>query len=253
MSVRQQLVRLSDIISGGLNHVVEVGMFLVVAIFAVASITEISARNNYLGYLLNQVNSINQKLAQNNGSSTDKFTEEAISTLRREVQVYEYLQSRLEALVSVGADNKSQTLTEIRRDSEGIRFNIQNEPDEQEPYILIHFFQRYILPLSSDYLLAIAIMTCGAIGASIGSIRNSGHFTWRSILFGLSSGFIIFLAIKGGKNIFLLQAHSQVIQFNPYSSGFFGLLAGMFTEKTFELLNTVTDAIFKKLKKILEE
>ena len=80
-------------------------------------------------------------------------------------------------------------------------------------------------------LLAIAIMTCGAIGATIGSIRHTGRLTWRSVLFGLSSGFIVFLAIKGGKHIFLLQVQGQMPQFNPYSSGFFGLIAGMFTER----------------------
>lgn len=239
-------------IGGDLSHLFEVGMFLVVAIFAVASITEISARDNYLGYLQGEINSINQELAQNSGSISDKLTEDAAFSLKKQNRFYDQLHGKVEALISVGADRQNQTLVEIRREFDDA--NSFGPPDESVKYTsILYVFQRYITQLSSDYLLAITIMTCGAIGAGIGTIRNTSRFTWRSILFGLSSGFIVFLAIKGGKHIFLLQAQGQLIQFNPYSSGFFGLLAGMFTEKTFELLGAVTDSVFNKLKKVLDE
>ncbi|WP_432695858.1 hypothetical protein ACQUQP_15125 [Marinobacterium sp. YM272] len=244
--------RIAFRIGGDLNHLLEVGMFLVVAIFAVASITEISARDSYLGYLQNEINSINQELAQNSGGVSDKFTDEAISSLKKQAQFYGQLRGKVEALISVGADRQSQTLVEIRREFDDA--NSFGQSDESIGYTsILYMLQRYITQLSSDYLLAITIMTRGAIGAGIGTIRTTSRFTWRSILFGLSSGFIVFLTIKGGKHIFLLHAQGQLIQFNPYSSGFFGLLAGMFTEKTFEFLGAVTDSVFNKLKNVLDE
>lgn len=252
MSGGSLLERVVFRIGGGLNHLLEVGMFLVVAIFAVASITEISARDSYLGYLQNEINSISQELAQNSGGSSDKFTDEAISDLKKQAQFYGHLRGKVEALISIGADRQSQTLVNIRLAFDDANsLALSNKSDGATS--ILYIFQRYITQLSSDYLLAITIMTCGAIGAGINTIRTTSRFTWRSILFGLSSGFIVFLAIKGGKNIFLLQAQGQLIQFNPYSSGFFGLLAGMFTEKTFEFLGAVTDSVFNKLKKVLDE
>jgi len=106
---------------------------------------------------------------------------------------------------------------------------------------------------SSDILLALSIMACGVVGATVGSIREEGRLGVRSILFGLAAGFIVFLAIKGGKQLFLIQASGQIAQFNPYSCALFGLIAGMFTERTFEILKIVTDAFYEKLEKVVKE
>ena len=48
---------------GSISYLLEVCMFLVLAFYAVVSITEISARGNFLGQLQDQINSINQELA----------------------------------------------------------------------------------------------------------------------------------------------------------------------------------------------
>lgn len=249
-----ELKEIIDKVGGGLGHLLEVVLFIVVAIFAVASITEISARDNYLGFISNQIQTSNQQIASNASSENSSLTSDAVLDIRKKIRIYEYLHSKLEALISVGAEKNEQTLVYIRREVENLG-NFNNQEEEKGYYYssILYIFQRDIMRLSSDYLLAIAIMTCGAIGSTVGSIRTNHKFSWRSILFGLSSGFIVFLAIKGSKQIFLLQAQGQLIQFNPYSSGFAGLLAGMFTEKTFEFLGTVTDAVFNKLKKVIEE
>lgn len=246
------IVRLVERIGGDLGHLLEVLLFLAVAVFAVASITEIAARGNYLGYLEGRVRADNEELAQNASNGVDKLTSDAISSLRKSRDYNKHLKGKVESLISVGADNSSQTLIAIRKASENSFF----EPGASKPYTtnsVFYIIQVYINRLNSDYLLAIAIMTCGAIGASIGAIRTNRKFAWRSLLFGLSAGFIVFLAIKGGKHIFLLQEQGQIVQFNPYSSGFLGLIAGMFTEKTFELLTLVTDSIFNKVKKVIDE
>ena len=87
----------------------------------------------------------------------------------------------------------------------------------------------------------------------IASFRKTGRLIWNGVIFGLASGFIVFLSIKGGRHIFLLQTQGLMPQFNPYTSSFLGLIAGMFTERTFRFLGQVVDAVFDKLKKVLEE
>ena len=109
-----------------------------------------------------------------------------------------------------------------------------------------------VVRLNSDYLLAIAIMTCGAIGGMIASLRRASRLTWNGVIFGLSSGFIVFLSIKGGRHIFLLQTQGLMPQFNPYSSSFLGLIAGMFTERTFQFLGAVIDTVFDTLRNMLQ-
>ena len=225
----------------------EMIMFLVLASYAVVSITEISARSTFLGHLQGLINSINQELAQNESPAEGEGSNSRGLASERLLR-YESSHARLVALISTGADDPKQTLAAIRRRSEG-----RGEGEGAGRGLLMYFVLSYIFTLNSDHLLAIAIMTCGAIGATIASIRKTRHLTWRSVFLGLAAGFIVFLSIKGGRHIFLIQTQGQMAQFNPYSSAFLGLIAGMFTERTFELLGAATDAVFKKIKKVLEE
>lgn len=232
-----------------LGSLLEVLLFLALSILAVASIVEIAARVNYLGYLQDQIQAGNQQLVE---------YETTADTYGAPPALLQQLKGRLQSLISVGADDPGQTLIAIRYDLEEAEAGVQLQSAARSRgyYTLfspLYWVQGYYKRLSSDFLLAIAIMTCGAIGASLAAIRTNKRFSWRSLLFGLSSGFIVFLAIKGGKHVFLLNAQGQTVQFNPYSSGFAGLLAGMFTEKTFELLALVTNVIFNKVKKVVEE
>ncbi len=240
-------------------------VFLVLASHAVISITEISARSSFLGRLQSQVNSINQELAQNdipedetrpssgNLSPEDEVRPSSRDLASARLERAEESYARLEMLISLGADDTEQTLAGIRRTYEGRSSEKQSRFFTPIRERFAYLALGYLSTLNSDYLLAIAIMTCGALGATIASIRNTRELTWHSVLFGLAAGFIVFLSIKGGRHIFLIQAQGQMAQFNPYSSGFLGLIAGMFTERTFELLSAVTDAVFQKIKKVLEE
>lgn len=101
--------------------------------------------------------------------------------------------------------------------------------------------------LSTEHLLAIAIMGCGAIGAIIAGLRANTIITFRNLSLGLAAGFVTFLGIKGGKHFFLVQGTIDQVAFNPYSSAFAGLLAGLFTERAYSLLSSVVDELIKKV------
>lgn len=234
-----------------LGYLLEVLLFLVIAVFAIASITEIAGRNSFLVYLDRQLRTANEELAR---YTLNKDNQQASLNERLEVnrQTYQELKGRIESLISVGADSDRQTLVSIRQDSEKLWGTIGNK-NNAEKHIFLYSALGWLGRLNSDYLLAIAVMLCGAIGSIISSIRTARVLSWRSVLFGLAAGFIVFLAIKGGKHVFLLETQEQVVQFNPYGTSFFGLLAGMFTERSFELMAVISEAIFKKVSKFARE
>lgn len=100
---------------------------------------------------------------------------------------------------------------------------------------------------SSDQLLAFAVMACAAIGAMIAALRGNGLMTLRALALGIATGFVVYLAIKGGKHVFLLQMQTEIVAFNPYGSAFAGLLAGMFTEKAYQIINSFVDEVANRL------
>jgi hypothetical protein len=72
--------------------------------------------------------------------------------------------------------------------------------------------------------------------------------TLRALSLGLASGFVVYLAIKGGKHVFLMQTQGEPATFNPYGSAFAGLLSGLFTEKAHQLLSTIIDDFAARLR-----
>jgi|GEM_PF-7037252 len=108
--------------------------------------------------------------------------------------------------------------------------------------------------LKSDFLLAIAIISCGVIGTFITRARKTknGNPLLMDLLLGFSTGFVVFLMIKGGKHVFLMEAQMQTFPFNPYSSSFAGLLAGMFTDTTYQILTKIMDSLSEKIEAVLK-
>ena len=262
MSDKPRNTSLAGIVLAGLGQLLQVLLFILLAIFAIISITEIAARNDYLGYLQNQI-AASERIATNNDSTTTPRSEF--------IPLLEEVKRRVETLITVGADGPDQTLLHVRRGVEVVAEGTAKDsaalmemfadflgtapPPARQTTLssMLHMVRIPIDGFSSDYLLAIGIMTCAAIGAFVAAVRTTSIFSWRTILLGFSSGFIVFLAVKSGHRVFLLQVPGHIIQANPYSSVFVGLLAGMFTEKTFSLLALATDTIFQKLKKVIEQ
>ena len=238
---------------GKVINLIEIVIFLLISLFAVSSITEISSRDSFLGYLQDQIRNINSELALNSSTLSNELSEERSVILRSKLSEYNHLLALTESLINVGANGEHQDLVSIRLTSEEVHGVKNTGIESGNPLRSSFFFSKELLVyLNSDYLLAIAIMTCGAIGSMVGSIRREKNLSLRSILFGLSTGFIIYLAIKGGKQVFLTQEKGQIIQFNPYSSGLAGLISGLFTERSFSFLQVSVDSFFKKLEKSIQ-
>jgi hypothetical protein len=116
------------------------------------------------------------------------------------------------------------------------------------------FWDRVFQPstLSSDFLLALAIMACGVMGALVAGMRSRERTSLRDFSRGMSSGFICYLGIKGGKYLFLLHAAGEAVGFNPYGSAFAGLLVGLFSQKAFETLEILFADLTTRIKQALD-
>ena len=92
------------------------------------------------------------------------------------------------------------------------------------------FLPRY---MASDQLLSLVVIMSGTIGAVIAAIRAKRVLSPTDIGFGVAAGFITLLAIRGGKNVLVVSNEDVSFYINPYSSAFFGLLAGLFTDRAY--------------------
>lgn len=114
-------------------------------------------------------------------------------------------------------------------------------------------FSKLVL-LPSDVLLALSVVCCGGIGAAVAGVRQhrgrssedrateSKSSPVVGLFLGMAAGFIAFLFIKGGKFLFIVQGAEVSIPINPYGSAFAGVLAGLFTERAYQVLSSVVDA-----------
>lgn len=102
--------------------------------------------------------------------------------------------------------------------------------------------------LHSDYLLALSIMACSALGALIVGLRGTAAATSKDVTLGIASGFVCYFAIKGGKYVFILSAQTDLVTFNPYGSAFAGLLVGLFSERVYSLLTVLVGDLEKRIR-----
>lgn len=105
--------------------------------------------------------------------------------------------------------------------------------------------------MSADALLAIAIICSATIGSLVYSVRARSSLSLdggelRSIVIGIASGFIIFLSIKGGKQVFLANSSAAANSFNPYSSALLALVSGLFTERFYRLVSSAVDLVVNR-------
>lgn len=105
----------------------------------------------------------------------------------------------------------------------------------------------FIAILSSDILLAFITIACCGIAAVVAGIRRNDILAvYRDLLVGLTSGFVVYVVVRGGKYVFLMQQGD--VPLNPYGLALCGLLTGMFTERAYNILGSVVDQIEEKVK-----
>ena len=242
-------------------------LLLMVAFTAVFSIAEIAARDSVLSMLNGQVATLKAEFVEQNkrmpSTPTRVFqkssllqsdslpSEEEVERVRllKEIRTVELLKRSLQTLIVLGSDTPSFSLRGIQRNFND--FFAESKSAVLQANTLSTFLLQSsdsLLLLSSDQLLAIAIMACGAIGAMIGALRGVNGMTLRALSLGVASGFVVYLAIKGGKHVFLLQAQGEIVAFNPYGAAFAGILAGLFTERAHQVLSTIVDDFVERLR-----
>lgn len=246
---------------GGWAQLLELIVFVVVAVLAILSISEVSGRDSFSGMINAQINKHKTEFVELNRVQSEATPErdEQKSTLLKKLSSLESIESNIQALSALGARDHEQTLEAIRQEAQmAIQPYLENGVRTEGPSsgALSVFFRSIDLDIryfSSDHLLAMAAMTCGAIGALVAGIRRKENMALRSLVLGLAAGFIVFLAIKGGKAVFMMQAQGQTVPFNPYSIAFASLLAGLFTERAHLFLTTLVDSVAKKVEDVVKK
>ena len=98
--------------------------------------------------------------------------------------------------------------------------------------------------MSSDMLLGLLLISCGILGSVMSTMRDGAGRVSKPIILGASVGFVALLGVKGGATVFILSSAGANIPFNPYSTAFAGVVAGMFSEKLYLALSHLTDKAF---------
>ncbi|WP_271103996.1 hypothetical protein [Pseudomonas tohonis] len=253
-----------------LAFAVQAAVFFVITFYAVFAITEMSAREGVVYLADNELKALNEEFVaassrdEINGANDTQFERDAIreyiyniKSVKRKVQSLitvgalndEYSLRCLESMLNIyrvkGVFDKKKETSAIFPD--GGSGQCEKEVGEVDALVALDVTPEGLLKLSSDVLLAIVVICCGALGALIGSLRSGVILTLQAFCIGLAAGLIVFLAIKGGRSLFL-HSSGEMVMFNPYASAFAGLLAGLFTEKAYALISDLVDALVANIR-----
>jgi hypothetical protein len=98
--------------------------------------------------------------------------------------------------------------------------------------------------LNSDFLMALALASCGLCGSIVSELRNKNNHSpnFRNAALGIAVGFITLLSIKGGKAIFFIEHRADLVTFNPYTCALLALLSGLYSGRAFLILSRIFNA-----------
>lgn len=238
---------------------------------AVLSLAELGSRLEYLGYLDVELQAKSQELnaklqaalqvqgPENGAKTTNDSSRSDIKSLSYDITELTYRRDLVMRLVFKGARDDRKDLTYIlgTLDSQGKSF-VAATPDNPDadsapgtPDFVARVMEMITLHfdwLSSNVLVAILLCACGTIGALTAGLRTNEFTTFRDMCLGIGTGFICYLTIRGGKDLFVSGLSLARTSLNPYSSGLTAVLAGLFSERFFQLLSFLFDSITARLK-----
>ncbi len=192
----------------------------------------------------------------------------AISETRARQQLSQIVQVRLDETLPDDTDSTAKSLAKLKEDIRvltvggavsddealvGIRSRLSRVGDAsgtaKQDFEPVAWYYRYLFVsyYGSDFLLSISVMLAGSIGSIVAKMRDDRHVQLRDLLLGLAAGFIIFLVIRGAKNVFLINSEGTSYLLNPYSIALMGLVAGIYTDRAFRLLMASVDKVIEKL------
>ncbi len=204
---------------------------LLVLIFALGSLTIVSSRQASLAGAEADLNVLQERMTATIFLSLDATASsigEKIDTVSPELIRDSYLD--LNKRIDIA---KSEI-------AEGRDFS-EKEYENSFNYIL----DGYSLDnLSTDMLLGILLISSGILGSIMSTMRDGYGKVSKTIVLGASVGFVALLGVKGGATIFIMTNAGVDVPFNPYSTAFAGVVAGMFSEKLYFALSKLTDKAF---------
>ncbi len=102
---------------------------------------------------------------------------------------------------------------------------------------------RYI---STEALLGLLLISCGVLGSIMSALREEGGSVSKPITLGASVGFVALLGVKSGSTLFILNTAGAEVPYNAYSTALAGVIAGMFSEKLYIALSSLTDRALRQ-------
>ncbi len=261
---------ISQILLKSFSLLISIITMLIMIYIAAGSVLEAGARLSVRSYLNSRIAEIDAQVNESipvlptsfagsaaaAGSEVDwrvSFDElEQIDSLRRQGRRFQSQLGELTTLELVGSGTKELTLVSIQQRIAEIELSGPELEGLQSDVRSARFtglldlasllgLELGIAFLPNDVLLALAVTFCGAIGAVVAGLRTQRYAGLVNIMLGLAAGFIAFLALKGGKFLFIVQVSSTQIPVNPYASAFAGILVGLFTERVYEVVSRLFD------------
>jgi hypothetical protein len=229
-------------------------------ILAVISVSEMASRESFSNSVQGKIVSINEELANISlsipTSESDTKIPESLFKARAiaqdEMNIFSRLNDKITTLINSGVEGNRDTLRALTSEYQQAISN--TSADKIESGSLLNSISSseyiaFIYEMRSDHLLALAVICCSALGAMIYGLRSGTRMSVRSMTSGLATGFVVYLALKGGQHLFLLNPTESRIPANPYSSSFAGLLAGLFSDKAYKVLSSLVDDLASRVEK----
>jgi len=252
-------------------------ILIFIAIIAITSITEITRRQQFITSTKKQTDIFREKYtdlykkltlnleslsAQTEDNLKDNLKVEKkeikheLENLENKINRYQNFKNSAISLYRNGAEYYEETLNSILRDERHFLHGTDTlKFSKLEHKFLNNLFEKKISSyffnikyVNSDFLIALIIISCTILGSLIGSFRSYETISIKNIALGIGTGFITFIAIKGGKSVFLLEFYqTDPVPLNPYSTAFAAIITGLFSDKFFGILTNVVDKVSKQI------
>jgi len=223
---------------------IALALLVVISGMVLFGIGELRERQQLELFLMTQIAGLREDLADRTPGTTPDGDAD-----KERLDEFQKHHGRLQTLTVSGTAQESETLGDIREDVFGLLVNgSAAAPPAAQPATSntrVNVFWRCCMPryMPSDLLLSLVVTISGTVGAIVTVIRANERVTPTNLAFGVAAGFITLLAIRGGKSVFLIQSEEVSFYLNPYSSAFLGLIAGLFTERAFQLLRRFVERL----------
>jgi hypothetical protein len=232
-------------------EIFEMAAVIILAILAVITVSEMASRESFNNSVASKISSLNGDLANisiNLSSNEDAKIPTSVFEQRKEasskIEIFEELKDRVTVLINIGVDSQPGTLKELTNIYQKATTRFADNKSSEGGILKTisnSYYIGFIYEMRSDHLLALAIICCSALGAMIFGLRSGTKMNVRTLTSGLATGFVVYLALKGGQHLFLVTSPDVRIPSNPYSSAFAGLLAGLFSDKAYKMLSSLVD------------